>query len=92
MRITADVTLDELITAAIGLAGGEEVQHGGRLWAMEGGRACPLGWWDCSQPVFRDLASGDYDYGKAGGPGQASCLQHCAHGMQPAPDGDEGDA
>lgn len=82
-------TLDDLITGAIALAGGEETAHGGRLWHMEGGRACPRGWWDCSQPVFVDLASGEHDYGQPGGPGHADCVKHCEHGMEQAPDEEE---
>ena len=46
--------LDELITAAVQLAGDDAVSHGARLWKSEGGRACPLGWEGCSQPVYVD--------------------------------------
>ena len=42
--------LNDLITAAIQLAGTEDqVSHNARLWQMEGGRTCPIGWDGCSQ-------------------------------------------
>ena len=36
-------TLNDLITGAVQLAGGDSTANGGRLWHMEGGRSCPLG-------------------------------------------------
>lgn len=81
-------TLNDLITGALQLAGGERTAHGGRLWHAEGGRACPLGWGGCSQPVFIDLASGEYDYGDPGGPGHADCRKHCRNGMELRPEDD----
>ena len=77
--------LNDLITGAIQLAGDSGVAHGARLWQIEGGRTCPLGWGGCSQPVFVDLATGEHDYGEPGGPGYADCLRNCRHGMQPRP-------
>ena len=77
--------LSDLITAAVELAGGDEVAHGGRMWQSEGGRACPLGWGGCSQTVYVDLKTGEYDYGQPGGPGHADCMRHCRHGREPAP-------
>lgn len=71
--------LDELITAAIQLGGGSAISHGHRLWTMEGGRQCPLGWDDCSQPVYVDLTSGEYDYGDPGGPAWKDCRGLCPH-------------
>lgn len=84
-------TLDELVTAAIELAGGDETSFGARLWQMVGGRTCPLGWGDCSQAVYVDLKTGDYDYGDTGGPWHADCNHHCKHGMQPRPADDDDD-
>lgn len=81
-------TLNDLITGAMALAGGDRAAHGGRLWHAEGGRSCPIGWEDCSQPVFVDLASGEHDYGHPGGPGHADCQKHCRHGMQPCTEDD----
>jgi len=81
--------LNDLITGAIQLAGGAEVAHGARLWHAEGGRECPLGWGDCYQPVFVDLATGEHDYGEPGGPGHADCLRNCRHGMQTCPQDDD---
>lgn len=78
--------LDELISAALQLGGADAVSHGARLWQSEGGRRCPLGWEGCSQAVYVDLRTGEYDYGDAGGPGHADCVRHCEHGMQPPPD------
>jgi len=75
--------LNDLITGAITLAGGDTTAHGGRIWRMEGGRSCPIGWEDCSQPVFVDLASGEHDYGQPGGPGWADCQKHCRNGLVP---------
>jgi len=80
--------LDELITAAVSLAGGDAVSHGARLWQGGGGRACPLGWGGCSQPVYVDAKTGEYDYGRPGGPGHEDCVRNCHHGMNP-PTADE---
>ena len=77
--------LNDLITAAVQLAGSDAVSHGARLWQSEGGRRCPLDWDDCSQAVYVDLKTGEHDYGEPGGPGHADCVRHCSHGMQPAP-------
>jgi hypothetical protein len=78
--------LDQLITAAMQLAGTEnQVSHGARLWQSEGGRTCPIGWEDCSQAVYVDVKTGEYDYGQPGGPGHADCVRTCCHGMNPAP-------
>lgn len=86
-------TLDKLITAAMELAGAEgTVSHGARLWQSEGGRRCPLGWDDCSQAVYADLKTGEYDYGDPGGPGHTDCVRNCAHGMQPCPENESWDA
>ena len=85
-------TLNDLITGAIRLAGGEATANSGGLWHMEGGRPCPLGWDDCSQPVFVDLASGEYDYGDPGGPGHDDCRAHCKNGMQPRPPDEDEEA
>lgn len=81
--------LSDLITAAVQLAGGDGVAHAGRMWVSEGGRACPLGWGDCSQAVYVDIKSGEYDYGERGGPGWLDCERHCGHGRQPCPEPDE---
>lgn len=84
--------LNELITAAMQLAGVDDaVSHNARLWQCEGGRACPLGWGGCSQPVYVDVKTGEYDYGERGGPGHADCARNCRHGMNmPSPDEFEG--
>ncbi len=39
-------------------------------WEMVGGRPCPKGYSDCSQPVYQcEIAScGEYDYGEEDGP------------------------
>ena len=84
-------TLNELTTAAIELAGGNETSFGARLWQMVGGRTCPLDWGDCSQAVYVDLKTGDHDYGDQGGPGHADCVRYCKHGMQPRPADDDED-
>lgn len=74
-------TLCELITAAIELAGDDLVSHRSRMWQMEGGRACPLGWPGCSQPVYVDVKTGEYDFGDVDGPAYADCVRHCKNGM-----------
>jgi hypothetical protein len=81
--------LNELITAAVQLAGDDAVSHGARLWKSEGGRACPIGWGGCSQPVYVDLKTGQYDYGQPGGPGHADCVRNCKNGMQPCQEFDD---
>jgi hypothetical protein len=79
--------LNDLITAAVQLAGADDtVSHGVALWKSEGGRRCPLGWEECSQAVYVDLKTGAYDYGEPGGPGHTDCVRTCSHGMQPAPE------
>lgn len=81
--------MDDLITAAMQLAGSNDIAHGGRLWRSVGGRGCPLGWGGCSQAVYEDIATGEFDYGKPGGPGHNDCLQHCHNGMEPPPQYDD---
>lgn len=76
-------SLNDLVTAAIQLAGGDAISHGNRLWQSEGCRGCPIGWEDCGQAVYVDLASGEHDYGDPGGPGHADCQRYCPHGHQP---------
>ncbi len=77
------LALNELITAAVQLAGADDlVSHNRALWQMVGGRACPIGWGDCSQAVFENIKTGAYDYGEPGGPGYAECVRSCRHGMQ----------
>jgi hypothetical protein len=49
-----------------------------------GGRPCPIGWSGCSQTVYIDEKTGEYDYGHPGGPGHADCVRHCRHGVHPA--------
>lgn len=76
--------LNNLINAAMQLAeSNDQFAHNGRIWQMEGGRTCPIGWHRCSQPVYVDLKTGEYDYGEPGGPGHADCVTNCAHGMNP---------
>lgn len=79
--------LNNLITAAMQLAGtDDQVSHNAQMWQFEGGRACPLGWGRCSQAVYVDVKTGEYDYGQMGGPGHAECVRSCRHGMQQAPE------
>lgn len=86
-------SLDDLITGAIQLAGDEgTVASRGRLWHFEGGRPCPIGWGGCSQSVYVDIATGEYDFGEPGGPGHNDCLRHCRNGMEPPPIEDEDEA
>lgn len=78
-------TIENMISEAIFLAGGDAIYHKGKLWVSEGGRSCPLGWDDCSQAVYIDQLSGEYDYGEIGGPGHTDCLNNCSHGMVKCP-------
>ena len=74
--------LNMLITAAMQLAGNDDqICHASQAWQMVGGRACPLGWDHCSQPVFESIATGEHDYGDLGGPGHDECVRNCRHGM-----------
>ena len=84
--------LNDLITGAIQLAGDTLVSHGARLWQSEGGRTCPLGWHDCSQSVYVDIKTGEYDYGEPGGPGHADCIGYCKHGRLKREADEAGDA
>ena len=85
-------SLDNLITAAMQLAGTDDkISHNARLWQMEGGRACPIEWGGCSQPVYVDLKTGEHDYGDPGGPGHAYCVRNCSHEMNPPPPCDDWD-
>lgn len=87
--MTTDV-LRHLIDDAVALASPDDTVHGGRLWRSVGGRACPIGWEHCSQPVFEDVRTGETDYGEPGGPGHADCVANCRERMQPPePDPDE---
>jgi len=82
-------TLDALITDALAIAGNDDQRvHNGRLWKFAGGRACPIGWEDCSQAVFRCAKSDDWDYGEPGGVGDADCHANCKHGMEPPAEDD----
>lgn len=73
--------INELITAAIQLANVDDlVSHNARLWQLVGGRRCPAGWEaPCSQPVYVDVKTGEYDYGEPGGPGHEDCARNCRH-------------
>ncbi len=84
-------SLNDLITGAIQLAGDDLTSHSARLWKSEGGRACPIGWGDCSQAVYVDIKTGEYDYGGPGGPGYQDCVRYCRHGMNPPPAPDDDD-
>lgn len=75
--------LEQLITEA--RAASSTTAH----WVSEGGRACPLGWWDCSQAVYKNLANGAWDHGEVGGPGWKDCQDYCKHGLQPVPANDD---
>lgn len=81
-------SLSMLIDSALQLGNPGLAAHRGRLWQSEGGRACPIGWEDCSQTVYVDAASGEYDYGEPGGPGASDCARHCPHGHEPALEGE----
>lgn len=54
------------------------------VWEMDGGRPCPLGYEDCSQPVYRCMRCGDYDYGEPGGPAYEEC-ERCVRGERIKP-------
>ncbi len=53
---------------------------GQHLWNEEGGRGCPCGSECHSQPAYRCLRCGAYDYGDPGGPGWEDTLQSCPFG------------
>jgi hypothetical protein len=82
--------LNALISDALAIAGNDDTRmHNGRLWKFAGGRACPIGWDDCSQTVFCCAKSDDWDYGEPGGPGEADCRENCKHGLLPPVDDPE---
>ena len=83
--------LDALIADAMVCAGNDihGVVHNFEFWETDGGRACPIGWDHCSQPVFRHKITGEYDYGEVGGPGHADCKKNCPYGFVRAPGFDE---
>ena len=81
--------LQNLIDAALDLADPTGYAHRGRIWHSEGGRSCPIGWDGCSQTVFVDSRTGEYDYGERGGPGHQSCKETCPHDMNPPPPDEE---
>lgn len=85
--------LDRLVADAVMLADPDAYAHRGVIWGTDGGRCCPVGWEDCSQPVFVDRVTGGYDYGDRGGPGHQWCADHCRHHMAPPEkeEEDEGD-
>jgi hypothetical protein len=45
----------------------------GHQWVADGGRPCPRGSQECSQPVYVCSVCGDYDYGNPGGPAAQEC-------------------
>lgn len=78
--------LQHLIAEARAIASNDDaVLFKGRYWVTDGGRACPLQWDDCGQPVFKDRSSDIYDYGEKGGPGDHECKHHCPHNGQKPP-------
>ncbi len=86
-HVRQSLLLSDLITAAVQLGGADDlVSHEARLWQSVGGRRCPLGWGGCSQSVYRDIKSGEYDYGERGGPGWRDCEDHCKNGLEPCPE------
>lgn len=54
----------------------------GRAWHMDGGRMCPFECSTCSQPVFIERVTGEWDYGARGGPGHTWCIENCRHGFR----------
>lgn len=78
-------TLIDLVNDAVTLANPDDTLHGGRLWRLAGGRSCPIGWENCSQPVFEDVRTGETDYGEPGGPGHTDCKNNCRERMLPPP-------
>lgn len=71
--------LQQLVSQAVALTSPEPV------WNMVGGRSCPIGWEDCSQPVFESACGRYADHGERGGPGAQHCATECQHGRQPPP-------
>ena len=69
-------------TDAMALAGSDALMHSGLTWKTDGGRQCPIGWGDCSQPVFHNMRHDIYDYGESSGPGAAYCENNCPHHNQ----------
>jgi hypothetical protein len=75
-------SLNELVRDAASLADEKAYFQGGRRWEMEGGRSCPHQCGSCSQPVFIDRVTGEYDYGEREGPAWDWCATHCKRGFR----------
>ena len=43
------------------------------MWVVVGGRPCPEKIYGCSQNVYQDAVSGQFDYGYPGGPSFNEC-------------------
>jgi len=75
------IALQALIQQAGAQLGSEACRDGRHQWASEGGRSCPhpedIGGGECSQTVYRCTTCDTHDYGEAGGPGHADCIQFC---------------
>lgn len=73
--------LQHLIAEARSLANDHPCVAFGHKWESEGGRACPLGWGDCSQTVYLCERCGTHDFGEKGGPAFAECNDRgfCKH-------------
>lgn len=54
-----------------------ETASPGVAWLDAGGRPCPIGWDDCSQPVFESACGRYTDHGEPGGPGAEFCRTSC---------------
>lgn len=73
-------TLHSLIRHASTELGSDACRAGKHTWASEGGRPCPHDLTDnCGQAVYRCAVCGTWDYGEAGGPGDADCTRTCQH-------------
>ena len=55
----------------------------GHRWVMVGGRRCPKGRDDCSQPAYECSWCGELDYGEPGGPGDRDCADCDLPGATP---------
>lgn len=68
--------LQHLVTQAM------ELTSPGVTWLDAGGRPCPIGWGNCSQPVFESACGRYVDHGDPGGPGAEHCRTSCHNRLE----------
>lgn len=73
-------SISQLVEQAKELGGNSLCSVDGHDWQTDGGRCCPKGHEDCSQPVYVCGRCGLSDYGDRGGPAYHECFNRCHEG------------